>query len=136
MDSPSPDHLATTIGAFNNLMQTTMPLFDPTLAMTDAELKNIARNSAVRAMVRTVPFVGIMGSLGLAAAGIVAGPIGIIAATATVAATAVTAAASTAGVALNKVQNRIAANEAAASELGRQNNRKPQLIFHSIYCLL
>lgn len=47
MEKPTADDLAITINSFGSLMQTTMPLFHATLAISDEEFKDILPNLAI-----------------------------------------------------------------------------------------
>src|SRR5213083_1441506 len=82
MEKPAADDLAITINAFGNLMQTTMPLFKVTLAVTDAEFKEIAPKIAVAGVgLATALTAGGLIYFGAAAA---LGPIGLVGAAASV----------------------------------------------------
>ena len=84
MGGPTPDHLAATINAFNNLMKSLIHL-SRTLAVAEAAFEKGALDSAIQGAVTNL--VAVVGGVGLAAAGIIAAPIAVP----TVAAAATTA---------------------------------------------
>jgi hypothetical protein len=76
---PTTDEIATTINSFGSLMQSTMPLFSATLAISDAEFATVT-GLAVAGGVGLAGLGG--GGVWLWASGSAAGPLGLLAASA------------------------------------------------------
>ncbi|KAK0716795.1 hypothetical protein B0T26DRAFT_267226 [Lasiosphaeria miniovina] len=83
IEKPTPDDLAITINAFGNLMQTTMPLFRATLAVSDDELRDILPTLVIAGATAATA----IGAGGLVYFGVASlfGPVGIIGAAASAA---------------------------------------------------
>src|SRR5436189_5453327 len=76
LDSPGVDDLAVTINTFGNLMQTTLPLFDVTLAVKDEEFSTVAGLSGITGL-SLATSIGAGGWMWLGAAS--TGPLGLLA---------------------------------------------------------
>ena len=94
------DDFAIAINAFGNLMQTTMPLFQTTLAITDAEFKDIVPSLAAAGVGLATAFTA--GGLVYFGAAALLGPVGIFGAAAGVITAAFGTKAARGGAAWNK----------------------------------